>query len=327
VAASPARLAHGRLWLLASSGLLAERPVGASIISFVLLAVLVLVVCGGRTFWWAAAFGHVGSTVAVYAAIWMTRLADPRAFANIFTSRDYGVSAISASWLGALATVGWRIRGRNLAGRMAIGLSCVAVGLFAYSARPGLTIIASEHVLAFAFGVAVASRFLDPVRDLARLRALGVKLAHGLTSVLFILPRPIRALDPVVLGTVTVAAIVVGGSALPNAVAALEDTIAPGPFPTPARCISAWNHPSGWRLVEIPNAPVTVASGHARRDFCSYTFTLGDGRRFTLVGRWRQRRIVSWTGTSELGDELPTNAVVSARGDLEFVRRGAPDRI
>ena len=60
VAASPAQVARGRLWLLVSSGLLAERPVGASIVSFVLLALLALIVCGRLTFWWAAACGPPG---------------------------------------------------------------------------------------------------------------------------------------------------------------------------------------------------------------------------------------------------------------------------
>lgn len=169
LAASPARLARGHVWLLVSSGLLAERPVGVSVVSFVLLAVLTLGVCERRTFWWAAAFGHVGSTVVVYGVIGLARLSEPRAFSSVFWSHDYGVSAISAAWLGAIATVGWRVRGKNAVGRLAIALGCLAVGLFAYTAHPGLTIIASEHVLAFGFGIAVASALVDPVRARARL--------------------------------------------------------------------------------------------------------------------------------------------------------------
>ena len=45
LAASPSRVAHGRIWLLLTSGLLAERPIGPSMISFALLAALALVVC------------------------------------------------------------------------------------------------------------------------------------------------------------------------------------------------------------------------------------------------------------------------------------------
>lgn len=336
VAASPAQIARGRLWLLVSSGLLAERPVGASIVSFVLLALLVLIVCGPRTFWWAAVCGHLASTVAIYAVIEVTRLDDPRAFANVFASRDYGVSAISAAWLGALATVGWQIRGRSVSGRCAIALSCAAVGLFAYSARPGLTIIASEHLLAFAFGVAVAARFFDPVNDLERLSAYGTGLARRAASVGRV-PQAIRALDPVVLGTVTIAVLVVGGSALPNALADLAETVAPGPLPTPTRCIGAWNHPSGWRPVQIANAPVLVAAGYeqsapadhesVRVDYCSYVFMPTSRRRFALIGHWRDGRIVSWSSRSMPGDELPTNAVADPNGRLELAHVAAPGRI
>jgi hypothetical protein len=38
LAASPSRVARSRVWLRLTSGLLAERPIGPSIISFALLA-------------------------------------------------------------------------------------------------------------------------------------------------------------------------------------------------------------------------------------------------------------------------------------------------
>src|SRR5262249_1358710 len=149
-------------------------------------------------------------------------------------------------------------------------------------------------------------------------------------------PRPIRTLDPVVLGTLTIALLVVGGSALPNALAALAETIAPGPLPTPARCLDAWNHPSGWRLVKIPNAPALVAAGSGqpvaadhdsiRVAFCSYVFTRTAGRRVALIGRWRDGRIVSWNSRRARRDELPTNAVADPGGRLEPAYVASPAR-
>lgn len=43
VAASPSRVAHGDLWLLVSSGLLVQRPIVLSLVSFVALAFVVVV--------------------------------------------------------------------------------------------------------------------------------------------------------------------------------------------------------------------------------------------------------------------------------------------
>src|SRR5438270_5401055 len=69
LASSPERIEHGRLWLLILSGLIAEHPVAASLVSFVLLAGLAHAVCGWRIFWTSALVGHVGSALLVYLLI------------------------------------------------------------------------------------------------------------------------------------------------------------------------------------------------------------------------------------------------------------------
>jgi hypothetical protein len=212
LAASPSRVAHGRVWLLLTSGLLAERPIGPSIISFALLAALALVVCGQRVFWLAALAGHVFSTLIVYVVIALARLVDSNDFRVVLGAHDYGVSAVSAAWLGAIAAVGWRARGQTPAGRTAIALSCIAVALFAYVMHPGLTILSSEHVFAFAIGIAVGA---------ARAKAESPALRH-LVRLSTPATKPLLArVDPFVAVTLLVVVVLVCGSVMSSALASL----------------------------------------------------------------------------------------------------------
>jgi hypothetical protein len=162
LAASPHAISQGRLWLLVSSGLLVQRPTGLSLIAFAALAALTLLLCGPGALWFAAALGHVCSTLLVYSMIGLARLVDHHAFDRVVAAPDYGVSAISAAWLAMLAYQGWRRRDQTPAGRARIVLACVAVALFAWSLRPGLTVLDLEYVIAFCLGVVtVALRVRD----------------------------------------------------------------------------------------------------------------------------------------------------------------------
>lgn len=158
IAASPRAIAEGKFWLLVSSGLVVDHPVGASLVFFFALAVLALRVCGRGVFWRAAWTGHIIATLIVYAAIGVVRLINPGALAGTMGAVDYGVSAICAAWLGAVAAAAWRRRDGTAIGRAAIALSCLSVGAFAYSLRPELTVLSAEHVLAFAIGILAALR-------------------------------------------------------------------------------------------------------------------------------------------------------------------------
>ncbi|TMK24987.1 MAG: hypothetical protein E6G64_16630, partial [Actinobacteria bacterium] len=120
IAASPHRIGEGKLWLLITSGLLVKRPIALSMLSFAGLAVLTLGVCGQRILWSAALIGHIASTLLVYLAVAGYRLSEPDAFQASFAAPDYGVSAISAAWLGAVATVAWRRRAKTPATKLAI---------------------------------------------------------------------------------------------------------------------------------------------------------------------------------------------------------------
>ena len=140
-----------------SSGAIAADPLVWSLLSFCGLAFLTPAVCGWRIFWFAALAGQTFSTLLGYSVVGMARLVEPDAFQRLVTAPDYGVSAMSAAWLGAVATVGWRRRGES-SRRAAILIGCVAAAALAWFVRGrGLDVLDSEHVFAFAIGVGAAS--------------------------------------------------------------------------------------------------------------------------------------------------------------------------
>lgn len=177
LAASPARIADGQEWLLLTSGLVVQRPVVLSLISFVLLALLVLWMCGPVVMWLVMIAGHVFSTLVAYGLLAVLRAVDPASYAALWQADDYGVSAIAAGWLGVVACSAWSRRGSSARGRAAVVVACAAVGVFALMVerhvQGNLTFLESEHVFAFAFGVLAVARpwrlslaALRPVRTL-----------------------------------------------------------------------------------------------------------------------------------------------------------------
>jgi hypothetical protein len=160
LAASPREVVDGRLWLLVSSGAIAADPLLWSLLSFCCLALLTLAVCGWRILWLAALAGQTVSALLGYSIIGVARLVDPGAFQRLVTAPDYGVSAICAAWLGAVAGTGWQKRGESIR-RAAIVLGCVAAASLAWFVRGrGLDVLDSEHV--FAFGIGVAAGHAKP---------------------------------------------------------------------------------------------------------------------------------------------------------------------
>lgn len=158
LAASPHALAEARVWSLLTSALLVQSPLFWSLISFALLGALTLEVCGGRVLWIAALAGHVASTLVVYGLLAFARTLDPHAFTALLSAPDYGVSAISAAWLGAIAAVSWRARGTTRRGKIATALAVVATAVFAWMLHTHVSFLDLEHVVAFVIGVAIAIR-------------------------------------------------------------------------------------------------------------------------------------------------------------------------
>jgi hypothetical protein len=334
VAASPLRLAHGHVWLLVTSGLLAERPLGPSIISFAFLASLALVVCGSRAVWVAAALGHVGSTLVAYLVIALAWALNPSDLRGVIESRDYGVSAVSAAWLGAIAAAGWRARGQTVAGRLAIVISCLGVALFAYSLHPGLTFFASEHAIAFAVGVAVGAVWARP--DWSVVRRIARQIGHVATKTAAF--RPVLArLDPFVAVALLIVVALVGGSAMSNAVASLPRKLIEPNRISAASCVDAWNRAQARWSLPSPSrtTPVLIVAGHGRRGggpaasrtppVCSYLILLGRGPALLVQAHWRHGGIEN-TQLLELRgrEELPTNATVSTSGRVQLDARRLP---
>jgi hypothetical protein len=156
IAASPQQIASGRLWLLVTSGLLVQKPFAVSLLSFAALGVLTLALCGYRVFAWSAVVGHVLSTLVVYACLAVVWAASPEAFGQTWSAPDFGVSAVSAAWLGAVASVAWRRAGGRVVARASIFVACLAVAAIGWLIRGHLNVLDSEHGFAFAVGAAVS---------------------------------------------------------------------------------------------------------------------------------------------------------------------------
>jgi hypothetical protein len=169
---TPSEVADGKVWLPFSSALVADRPVALSLGALALFAFAALAVCGLRVLVLSAVLGHVGGTLIVYLAVAAVRAVDRTELQSAVTHQDYGVSAVIAAWLGAIAFVEWKRR-PELRRRLAIAgfvLLCAVIGWFADSSRTPLD---ADHVVAFAIGIGIAGARV-PVRLAALVRPRAV---------------------------------------------------------------------------------------------------------------------------------------------------------
>ena len=80
----------------------------------------------------------------------------PSAFEGVLSLLDYGTSAMIAAWLGGLSAAAW-MRYPVLSSRLGVigfSLLCAGVG---WLCRPDLTPLDSEHLVAYAIGLAAVS--------------------------------------------------------------------------------------------------------------------------------------------------------------------------
>jgi hypothetical protein len=330
-AASPDRIAEGKLWYLLTSGMLVDRPILISIVCFLALAGLAWRVCGSRTFWWAAILGQVAATVLVYAFVAAARTVVPAGFESVMASPDYGVSTISAAWLGSIAAVCWHGRGVSARGRLSIVAACAAVGLFAYSLRPDVNVLSGEHPVAFALGIA-AVPLSSPTASLSRYRRAFASFRAMISTGG---NRHRRRLAFAMVGTLAV-----GVAVAPAGVAALRDVIAVRLNPTLTRCAVDWNTlagaprhlVTGERALTVSIAAIRLTvprdyGGQARPPrqlhYCRYL--LATPRLLTVVlGRWVDGRVDTWatTETARSGAAAAANASVDRHGRLHLRERG-----
>lgn len=175
ISASPQAVGDGKVWLLVTSGLIADRPLVPSLAGFWFVGFTALLLCSGRVVALVAVAGHMLSAVCVYALIGLSRLFDPAAFTSVAQLADYGLSAMIGAWIGAIARVLWsRTDTRRAHLAIALGsLGCAGIGL---ALRPDVTALDSEHVVAFAIGAVLADQGVRRrlVRSPRRLAAVAV---------------------------------------------------------------------------------------------------------------------------------------------------------
>jgi len=154
LAATPKAVGDGRVWLLVSSAVIADRPAVPSLVGFWVVALASLLVCSARLCAGVAVAGHVLSALGVYAVIGLGRATYPGAFASVVQLADYGLSAIIAAWLGAIARVLWMRHPRRESRVLVVlgSASCAGIGL---AFRPDVTFLDTEHLLAYAIGAAL----------------------------------------------------------------------------------------------------------------------------------------------------------------------------
>jgi hypothetical protein len=156
VAASPKAIENGKVWLLATSALVADRPWLPSLLGFAITGLVAASVAPGRAVVLAAVTGHILATLVVYGILGVVRAADPDAFGRLVRTADVGLSAMIAAWIGVVAAVTWR-RYRSRRARVLDVGGCIACALIGFAFRPDVTFLDLEHIVAFVFGMAIAA--------------------------------------------------------------------------------------------------------------------------------------------------------------------------
>jgi hypothetical protein len=142
LASTAAAVGDGKPWLVLTSGLLADRPAVPSLVGFWIVGFAALLVCSVRLAAGIAVAGHTFSAFAVYGAIGLTRIVDPPAFGSIRHLADYGLSAMIAAWLGAIACTLWMRHaawyGRGLVVAGSALCACIGIGNYETVARSSI---------------------------------------------------------------------------------------------------------------------------------------------------------------------------------------------
>jgi hypothetical protein len=332
LAASPERVREGKVWFLFTSAGLVDHPVVISVLSFAALATLAWLVCGMNVFWLSAFLGQVGATLLVYLYIGAARWVVPGAYAAATGSPDYGVSTVSAAWLGSIATVAWQKRGRSRSGKASIALGCVAVTLFAYSVRPDVTVLSSEHVVAFTLGVVGA------LPGLGR-KAIAVIVHRRVRrTALTRAGRAGREGNRATATALTAGVLTLAVVAAPVALGTLRREIAVYLPPTASRCVAAWNRLSATprsvvegraiRLVTLTVIRLTLDANTSLRAgtetstaaYCRYIFSAQRSSAIVVLGLWRHGAVARWTVATprHLPDGNQTNAALLANGRIHL---------
>jgi hypothetical protein len=173
LAATPKAVAEGRIWLLVTSGVVADRPWLPSLLGFALVGFAALSCAHWRVVLLAALAGHVLATLLVYGLLGAAAAADGAAFANLLAQPDFGLSAMIAAWIGVIACAVWR-RHASRRAHVLDALGCLCCALIGLAFRPDVTALDSEHLVAFALGVAIAAGASPSCSRASRSRSRGL---------------------------------------------------------------------------------------------------------------------------------------------------------
>ncbi|MEA2303425.1 MAG: hypothetical protein QOH43_705 [Solirubrobacteraceae bacterium] len=153
LACSPARLASGDAWTLLTSAMIIDGPPVPQILGAALVIALVVQDYGARVLWGTMILGHVGATLVAYAGIGLLWLVDRDDVRSVVHAPDYGISAIWAAALGAVAIAGARPPSSHPRFGLAVAILCVLVLVVLIPAHGELADV--EHLLAFILGAGV----------------------------------------------------------------------------------------------------------------------------------------------------------------------------
>jgi hypothetical protein len=134
--------AHGKVWLLLTSGLVIDGVPWLQLAVLAVVMVAALVRLGAARLWIVGLSAHVGAALLAYAGLGVIWLID--ASQTDPDESDYGVSVLFAGLLGALATSG----GRHLAAVIGV----LSVAGFSIGLEDASWLANVEHVLGFAIG-------------------------------------------------------------------------------------------------------------------------------------------------------------------------------
>ena len=167
LACSPAAMADGRLWTLATSGFIVAGPPVPQLVMTGIVALFVVRLAGPGTWWLSAIVGHVGATFVAYAGIAAVYLVDRATAEGVVHAPDYGISAVWAATTGTVLVLLHRAGAHPRA-----TAACMLAMLGAFIALVGLEgeLADVEHLVAFVLGTAVVA-VRSPSGRLATVRA------------------------------------------------------------------------------------------------------------------------------------------------------------
>jgi hypothetical protein len=153
IASSPAAIAHGRVWLLLSSGLVIEGLPWAQLSVVTVVLVVALRQLGAVRLWIVALTAHLGAALIAYTAVAVLWLVH-RSWVDA-DEPDYGISVVLAGELGALAARGGR--------RMGLLVGAAALIGFGIGVADSSVLANAEHLLGFGLGaltIAVLDKYM-----------------------------------------------------------------------------------------------------------------------------------------------------------------------